>query len=154
MYDPIMLTLDGSELSESALPHAVSLAKAYGSRLLILRVVPPVIHPFEVDYGVGSPYGYEKILEAETQAANDYLSAKVNEVQAQGVTAEALGPFGEPASAILDTAEQRGVQLIVMATHGRSGIGRFVFGSVADRVLRSAEVPVLLVRVRGAEKSE
>lgn len=148
MYDPIMLTLDGSELAEKAIPHAVAIAKKFGARLLVVRVVPPVVQPLDVDYGMSAPYGYEKIIEAEVQGANDYLASIVKTLEAEGLTVETATPLGEPATAILDIADQQGVGLIVMATHGRTGFQRLVFGSVADRVLREAEVPVLLIRAQ------
>ncbi|GIW08026.1 MAG: universal stress protein [Dehalococcoidia bacterium] len=146
MYDPILLTLDGSELAELAIPHAVAMAKQFGARLIVLRVVPPVVQPLDVDYGLSAPYGYEKIIEAETQGAAEYLANVVKSFEAEGLTVETVTPLGEPATAILETAHDRGAKLIVMATHGRSGFRRLVFGSVADRVLREAETPVLLVR--------
>jgi nucleotide-binding universal stress UspA family protein len=146
MYDPIMLTLDGSELAERAIPHAQAMAKQFGARLIVVRVVPPVVQPLDVDYGMSAPYGYEKIIEAETQAAVDYLAGVAQKLEAEGLTVETAAPLGEPATAILDTARERGARLIVMATHGRTGFRRLVFGSVADRVLREAETPVLLIR--------
>jgi nucleotide-binding universal stress UspA family protein len=153
MYDPIMLTLDGSELAEKAIPHAVAIAKQFGARLLVVRVVPPVVQPLDVDYGMSAPYGYEKIIEAEVQGANDYLAGIVKAIEAEGLSVETATPLGEPATAILDTANQQGVGLIVMATHGRTGFRRLVFGSVADRVLREAEIPVLLIRAQGRDQS-
>jgi nucleotide-binding universal stress UspA family protein len=151
MYDPIILTLDGSELAEKALPDAVAIAKQFSSTLIVLRVVPPVIQPMNVDYGMSAPYGYEKILEAETDAANDYLKPIVEQIQGSGVTVETATPLGEPATAILDLAAERNAGMIVMATHGRSGFRRLVFGSVADRVLREATIPILLIRAHEDE---
>ncbi|MCS6800968.1 MAG: universal stress protein [Chloroflexota bacterium] len=153
MYDPIMLTLDGSELAERAIPHAVAMAKQFGARLIVVRVVPPVVQPLDVDYGMSTPYGYEKLIEAEVEGANAYLADVVKAIEAEGLTVETVTPLGEPATAILDTAQERGAGLIVMATHGRGGFQRLVFGSVADRVLREAEVPVLLIRAHDRDQS-
>ncbi|MFN8532975.1 MAG: universal stress protein [Dehalococcoidia bacterium] len=158
MYDPIILTLDGSELAELAIPHAVALAKQFGAHLIALRVVPPVVQPLDAGYGITAPYGYEKIIEAETEGALQYLAEATAPIQADGVAVESVAPLGEPATAILDTAHERKAGLIVMATHGRSGFGRLFFGSVADRVLRESDIPIMLIRVHqpagsAAEKS-
>ena len=148
MYDPILLALDGSELAERALPHAVALARQFGARLLLVRVVPPVVQPLGVEPGFSPASGYAQVIEAESAAARAYVDHLAQRLQQDGITVEALTPLGEPAASILEVAAERGAGLIVMATHGRSGLSRLVFGSVAERVLREASVPLLLVRAR------
>ncbi len=148
MYNTILLTLDGSPLSEQALPHAEAFARGLGSHLLILRAVSPVIMLSEFQY---SGEAYQAMIDAEFSAAQQYLDSIVQDLRYRGVQAEGICLVGEPATAILDCAAERGAQLIVMATHGRSGLGRFVYGSVADRVLHSATIPVLLVRAKEHE---
>jgi nucleotide-binding universal stress UspA family protein len=147
MHDPIILTLDGSNLAEAAVPHAVDLARRLGSRLVLLRVVTPAPGPAELAFGPTS-YDHRQLLQAEEAAARAYVEAKVRELSAQNVRVEGLVREGEPASTIVDYAAESGARLVVLATHGRSGVARWVYGSVADRVLRAATVPVLLLRSR------
>jgi nucleotide-binding universal stress UspA family protein len=87
------------------------------------------------------------ILEAEQSAARDYLDGVVARLQQHGLQVDAEHPEGHAADVIVRRAGELGVSLILMTTHGRSGLGRVVFGSVADSVLRHAACPVLLVRV-------
>jgi nucleotide-binding universal stress UspA family protein len=145
MYDPILLTLDGSKLSEVAVPHAAALAKEFHARVVILRVVSPVIGPDDFAYGP-NPYTYQHLMEAEEKASQEYVAQQAAELAAQGIDAEGVTRVGDPAGTVVDFATERGAKLLILATHGRSGLARWVFGSVADRVLRSAPAPVLLVR--------
>lgn len=150
MYDPIILALDGSKLAEAAIPHAEALARQFEARVLVLRAVAPVVGPDDFAYGP-NPYSYQHLLEAEMKAAEEYVNAKARELRESGIEAEGVFRMGEPASVIIDDANAHGAKIIVLATHGRSGFARWVFGSVADRVLRSAPAPVLLVRVAPIE---
>lgn len=150
MYDPIVLALDGSHLAETAIPHGVELARRFGTRLILLRVVTPIVGPDDFAYGP-NPYTYQHLLEAETKAAQTYVDVKARELRNQDVRAESVVRQGEPASTVLDYAAEAGAKLLVLATHGRTGMARWVFGSVADRVLRNAPCPVLLVRVAATD---
>ncbi|MFN7972535.1 MAG: universal stress protein [Acidobacteriota bacterium] len=145
MYEAILLPLDGSELSERAIPHAAAVARRFDSRLVVLRVVVPIIGPGDLAYGP-NPYTYQSLLEAETRAAQEYVARKAEELRAQGLRAEGVCRTGEPATSIVDFAAESDAKLVVIATHGRSGVARWVFGSVATRVLQGAQVPVLLIR--------
>lgn len=145
MYKHILCTLDGSALAEKALPHAVALARAFAARLTLLRVVevPPVpampeLMTVEVD-----------LLPHLMAEAKQYIDRKVAEVREDYPTVGGQVVEGRAAEAIADYAADNDVDLIVMATHGRSGLSRLAFGSVADRVLRLAHCPVLLVRANG-----
>jgi nucleotide-binding universal stress UspA family protein len=126
----VLVPLDGSRLAEGALPYALALAGVAGARVLLLHVVPDV---------------------ALTQRAEADLAAKALEVRhggagaPAGVTVESVVGCGDAARVIADVAAARGAGLIAMTTHGRSGLGRWLYGSVADGVLRRAPVPVLLV---------
>lgn len=134
-YRTILVPLDGSALSERALPEATALAARSGARLLLLRVA------------VANFVTRNDPLTGEPRLADlaaDYLrdvAARAGDRSA----AETIEAAGEPGPVIGRVARERGVDLIVMATHGRSGIGRWLYGSVADYVLRHAPVPVLLV---------
>lgn len=150
MYKAILVPLDGSELSKSALPHACELTKAFNAHLILLFVVEP---PSRAYYWATEPYG---LMAAESAAeweekkeldmAEQFLRQTVDELKAQGVEAEYKIVEGDPGSEICDCAQALEADLIVMSTHGRSGIQRWVYGSVAEKVLRGAETPVLLVR--------
>lgn len=145
MYSTILLALDGSPFAELALPHAVSLAKTFGSKIVIIRAISIVIPTAPLDE---APIAYGEVIDAENQVAEEYVAAKVAEIKAQGVNVEGEHILGNAASTIIETAERLNADLIVMATHGRSGVVRLVLGSVADSVVHNAKVPVLLVRVK------
>jgi nucleotide-binding universal stress UspA family protein len=134
MYQTILVPLDGSILAERALATANGLASAVGSRIILLRVLPD--NRTKVDPGM-SP---DAVTRPEIES---YLAQTAKRLTAS--TVETVVAGGDPAQAILAQVAARGVDLIVMSTHGRSGIGRWIFGSVADEVMRNAPVPILLV---------
>lgn len=130
MYKRVMVTLDGSDLAQTALPHALDLCRALGATLVLLHVR---------DTRQGSPEASRRFLDfTRRQHANE------------DVTIETLVREGSIAEAIVRAAEEEQIDVIAMATHGRSGIKRAVYGSVAEQVLRSSTKPVLLVRVPGS----
>jgi nucleotide-binding universal stress UspA family protein len=119
----ILVPLDGSALAERALPYAVHLARAAGGRLVLIRATPA----------------------AARDDAEAALAATAQRLVAAGAPVESQARTGEAGAVILEAARAGGADLIAMATHGRSGLGRWLYGSVADRVMRHAPVPVLLV---------
>jgi nucleotide-binding universal stress UspA family protein len=140
MYNRMLLTLDRSPLAEQALPHAVAMAKALGASLELVAVVP--IAEQQAMY----PAGVAVDWESEVAQYEEYLAGVLSRVREEGLKAHSAIVRGDVAGEILRHAEEHDVDLIVMSTHGRSGLGRWVYGSIADRVLRHATVPVLLVR--------
>ena len=145
--DALVVPLDGSELAESALPYVGDLARKMSLPISLIRVVPITA----TTYADGGEYAFGSQLDqVMDSAANDYLQRKQVELQEMGLTVEYRVEKGSPASAVIDFAEERGSSLIVMSTHGRSGIGRWILGSVADRVLRASFSPVLLLRSKEA----
>jgi nucleotide-binding universal stress UspA family protein len=130
MYQRIMVPLDGSELAQTALPHALDLCRACGATLVLLHVRDP---------RTGS-----------VEAAHRYLEYIRTQNAREGVAIELIVREGSVAAAIIEATGQEQIDLIVMATHGRSGLQRVVYGSVAEQVLRGSSTPVLLVRVPGA----
>lgn len=136
MIETILLPLDESPLSERALCYAISLASRSGAKLLLLEAVQ-AHNTIVEDAGEAQ---VNTIEHAET-----YLKSIVVRAAARGVTAEPHVYYDEPVRAILDAAERNGADVIVMSTHGRGGLGRLIYGSVADQVLRRSNVPVLLV---------
>ncbi len=143
MFENILLTLDGSPFGEQAIPYAVELAKCHGGTLHILRVAQ--VHA-PIDFEVGTAV-YQNLLAQELTVAQNYVDTAIGRLRAEGIDVEGEVLMGDPATVILDRASRTGASVIVMATHGRSGLGRLVFGSVADQVLRGATAPVLMVRV-------
>ena len=138
----LLVTLDGSELAEEAIGAAELLVGSPGAELVLLRVVESPPYPL---YGPG--YAYVPWDEdAERASARQYLQAQVDRLQARGINATAQHAIGSPASVIGQVARDVEADIVVMATHGRTGLPRLVLGSVATSVLQQAETPVLLVR--------
>ncbi len=140
MYKRILVTLDQSELAEQALPHAVAIAKHMDAVVELLSVVP--VLDDELVQAVGSAFDWE----AQKQVAEDYLQGIQARVADEGLRCTVAVRQGDVADEIIRYCGEVGRTLVVMSTHGRSGLGRWVYGSVADRVLRYGDVPVLLVR--------
>lgn len=145
MYKDILVTLDESALAERALPHAVALAKAFGATIHLVSVVPVLDAETVLAAGVSIDWT------SQVQSARDYMGGIRKRVMSEGVEAEWDVCQGDVAEEILRYCDQQDCDLVVMSTHGRSGLGRWVYGSIADRVLRHAKVPVLLVRASERE---
>jgi nucleotide-binding universal stress UspA family protein len=138
--------LDGSGLAEKALPHAVALAKRLKLAVQLLRVYALPSDAYIVADGVIAQ-GAVQFREATHKEAESYLDGKVEMLRAEGLD-HVIGTAieGDAASEIIDLAAKTANSLIVMSTHGRSGIGRWLLGSVADRVIQHSRAPVLLIR--------
>ncbi len=143
MYKRILVTLDGSELAEMVIPHVEVVAEAGYSGVILLHVAPEA--EALIENGVVVAYADQE-AERLTMAAQHYLDRFVERLRAQGITARSLIRFGAPAAQILEAAREEDADLIAMTTHGRSGVRRLFYGSVAEEVLRGAVIPILLVR--------
>jgi nucleotide-binding universal stress UspA family protein len=148
----ILVPLDRSELAERALGPATTIAERTGARLVLLTV-PEVCGMQPVWYTaapgmpeMGGIIPMQDLVDESRAGAEDYLRERVAELADRGLAADALLDVGFPADSIVRTAEERGVDLVVMATHGYGGLSRWAFGSVADKVLQGLTRPVLLVR--------
>jgi nucleotide-binding universal stress UspA family protein len=148
MYKKILVPLDGSELAECVLPHVEAIAKGCGvGSVVFVRALD--------NYVPNAAYAYigeslrKEIEESSEKAAKEYLDEVVGRVHLDGVELQKQLINGRAADSIAEYATKNDVDLIAIATHGRSGISRWAWGSVADRVLRSACVPVLMVRAPG-----
>jgi nucleotide-binding universal stress UspA family protein len=148
MYKQILLTVDGSELAEQALEHAVAMATCFNAELYLLRVVVPfgLLAPVPVESSTSEHYRRNMLNEAHAYL-ND-LQERLKETLGNRIHTQVIE--GIVVDSILEYADFRGIDLIVMATHGRGGLGRWVFGSVAERVLHAAKVPIFLVDARKA----
>lgn len=146
MFKHLLIPLDGSSLAEQALPVAMALAARFGGRVTLLRVIQP---PYVVT-GIGGSVYAELALGLRDQIYEDaelYLAAVQDSLQTADVDVRTHVGEGEPAAdLILQMVDELEADTIVMSTHGRTGLSRWVFGSVAERVLRGAVVPVLLIR--------
>jgi len=139
----IIVPLDGSPLAERALPIAVGLAKAFNASITIVRTVPSGWWSMDGGMYIELP----DILEAVEAEAREYLEVTANSLKAQGVAvATRFSLFAPPDREVEEVAAASESPLVVMTSHGRSGIVRAVLGSVADRMARSSSAPVLIVR--------
>lgn len=134
----VVVPLDGSPLAERALPYAGLFVRQPNVRLVVIRIVPGSQVGDLID-----PEHRERLL----LEARNYLTGLVPEARAGGL-AGAVTYYGDPASLILDEATAQQADLIVMSTHGRSGWGQWIYGSVAGSILHDSTIPVLLVSPR------
>lgn len=150
MYKKMLVPLDGSKFAASALEHAKAIAKGCNvPELFIMRVIE-------------STHGYEGWAEnwhgeAEERAkkwTKDYLTNVVEELKKDGITAMIVIADGDPAEEILGYARKNNVDLIVMSTHGSSGVARWLLGSVTDRIVRHSICPVLVISQHELEKAK
>lgn len=147
MYDTILVPLDGSKRAEQILPHIEELAQRYNAKVVFLQAV----HPFTIVAGpdVGAyPELAEQALEQQTKQAEAYLDSLVAEFRQKGIEALARVVNGPVVAEILGAADREGADIIAMASHGRTGVSRVFYGSVAAGVLHSVDRPLLLIRSR------
>jgi nucleotide-binding universal stress UspA family protein len=143
MYRRVLVPLDGSELAEAILPFAGQVARPFDAEVALLRVVEPLSAAEAVaSAGVVAP---DTFVLRELEAKR-YLLKVERRLSNEGLRVRTLVALGRPAEAIVDAVKTSGADLVAMTTHGRSGLGRALFGSVAESVLRTSPVPVLLVR--------
>jgi nucleotide-binding universal stress UspA family protein len=145
----LLVTLDGSTFAEAPLAYAEAIAKATRCKLRLLTVVETSIEGVPVQPDALST----RLATTGFENANRYLKQLSGEVQNRGLDVETEIAFGTPATAILERAPREDSGLILMATHGRGGISRWRLGSVADKVMRLAPCPTLLVRPPEAGKA-
>ncbi len=142
MYKKILVPLDGSELAKKGLGEAEKLVRIFGAEIILFQVVP-----FMPIYG--SPELVTPLIvdEKQKEAAEKYLHTLTEELKEKGFKATFMVKTGQQVAVeIIDFAKESGAELIVMCTHGRSGISRWVLGSVTLKVLTRAETPILLIR--------
>jgi nucleotide-binding universal stress UspA family protein len=153
MYEHLLVALDGSEAAEQVLQHAEALAGSFKSTITLLRAIvsaETLLAQSAAGPSVGEvapPMDPTPVIEAEEESAEEYLGGIERRLRQKGLTVNSEHPEGPASDVIVERARELGVSLILMTTHGRGGLGRLVFGSTADSVLRHAECPVLLVRV-------
>ncbi len=146
MYNRILLPLDGSAMAEQALPYATAQAEQFAALLILLWVLEPLPHVRGM-----SVADIDSFKRQTSERAQEYLDRVVANIREEGISVQAANVEGRPNVTILQFAEKNQVDLIVICSRGRSGLSRWLMGSVADRVVRGATVPVLLVRARKEE---
>lgn len=150
MYQRIVVPLDGSELAELALSHAEELAKVVNATLHLVRVVDVTRLERYGAYGLALEYaGLAEVAQEEERAAREYLDAIAKSKRESGLTVTT--EIGRGLVVGVLTSIERPGDLIVMASHGRTGLSRWFLGSVAEEVVRRSASPVLIVRTLGPE---
>jgi nucleotide-binding universal stress UspA family protein len=145
VYKRVLVPLDGSELSENVLPFLTQIAGPLDMSIVLLRVLEPVQRALPD----GGPGIAVEDVEAHRRDAAEYLAPLAVGLRARGIDTTLSVRVGRAEDEILAAARDDGADLIAMSTHGRSGLGRLLFGSVAEQVLRHADVPVFLMRQTG-----
>jgi nucleotide-binding universal stress UspA family protein len=146
MYKKILVPLDGSHRSEKILPHVEELAKRYGSKVIFLRVVR---YPQLNAYSGMEPGAYQINCEEIAESAVSQLNLLAGEFREKGIDAEVRVTAGPTVREIVDMAVSKNVDLITMSSHGRSGLSRVFYGSVAAGVLHQVDRPMLMIRSLG-----
>ncbi len=141
MYKKILVPLDGSPLAEAALPHARELAKSEGAEIVLLRV--PLIP--KIEFLSRNPAIAEKMIDDTERQTEGYLEAEVDALKRDGTKVSSIMREGPIPETILAVAEETHADVIAMSTHGRSGVQRWLMGSVAEQVVHHAHIPVMLV---------
>jgi nucleotide-binding universal stress UspA family protein len=143
-YRTILLTTDFSDTSKLACPHALELARTFGARLLVTCVEEDRLPPLVIEY---TAVAIDDVLRQQRETAERSLAAFVAR-ELPGADVEPIVRVGSPHMEIVRLAEERDVDLIVMATHGRGFITHAILGSTTERVVRNAPCPVFVVRER------
>ena len=149
MYQHIMVPMDGSKLAECVLPHVEAVAGISNTiKVTLVRVVEPLHLHGGVESGF-MPEERQRLEDDATDIARSYLDNIARQLKDKGTAAEFEVLHGGVIEKLSEYANKHGVDLIIISTHGHSGIGRLVWGNVADRVLRSVHAPVFMVRAPG-----
>lgn len=144
MYTKILVPLDGSKRAEAILPHVEEIALRHGSSIVLARIVDPSSALIGVD-GISMEVS-QRIIDEEFEEAENYLKGKQGELCAKGLNTSTHVRFGPIVQTILDIAAAEQADLIALASHGRSGLARIFYGSVAAGVLQRIDRPLLLIR--------
>lgn len=145
MYKKILVPLDGSRLSEQALPHAKMIAMGcHVPEVILLRVLKPIDNTTVIAY-LGEE-SIKKMNIQELESSEDYMKNLADELLKDGIATQTVITKGHPAHEILEFIDNHQIDLVIMSTHGLSGPSRWILGSVTDRIVKHSKVPVLAVR--------
>ena len=141
MYRHILISTDGSELAERGVAHGLALAKSIGAKVSVIYVVEPITEMTTSEL----LEAVARLAEQRKKQATSVLVRAANAAKEAGVSCETIQvENGQPHQAIIEAAEDKGCDLIVMSSHGRSGLSMLLIGSVTNKVLTSAKTPVLV----------
>ena len=143
----VLVPLDGSELAERALPHAEFLARGTSAQVLLVRFVSAM----QIQLLDQLPAGVAEVQAAAEAEAAEYLDRVAGTLRRAGLEVDAATPVGHVAGSIMDIASENPGTMVVMASHGRSGVMRWAIGSVAESTVRGSGVPVLILPARGED---
>jgi nucleotide-binding universal stress UspA family protein len=149
MYKRILVPLDGSRRAEGIAAHVEQLAREVGSEVIFLQVLEPtaaLVTPYDM-----VPYFDAEEIERRRDEAKNYLHGIAGDFRKRGISAREVVVQGPIVRSILDVAEREQASLIAMASHGRSGLARVFYGSVAAGVLQQADRPLLIIRAANDE---
>lgn len=158
MYKKIMIPLDGSELAECVLPHVEAFIKGFSIRdVLLVRVIEPVKpdlrvydNIFDEEFIGQAQKIWRDVEKQERTSAKEYLDKVSERLQQKGSTVHPEVLVGDVARKLADYTESNNIDLIIMASHGHSGVKRWIMGSVAEKLFRSVSLPVFMVRAAAA----
>ena len=146
MYKTILVPLDGSKRAERILPYVEELAQKFGAKLVLVQVIEPTV-VMAAPYDMGHYYDVNQ-LERLNDEAKVYLAGLQGTFTEKGISTEVVVANGPVVMAVLEEAIRKNVDLIAMASHGRSGLARAFYGSVASGILHQADRPLLLIRAQ------
>jgi nucleotide-binding universal stress UspA family protein len=149
LLNKVLLPLDGSKQSESAVPQVEELAQGLGAEVVLLHVIAPTYHVYSIPGESVEMTFTPEDMERFRAKSRQYLETVAEAFKRRGISTTTEVAIGRAADEIMRLSEEMSPDLIAMSTHGRSGIGRWAFGSVADKVLHASNTPVLLVRSSG-----
>ncbi len=156
MYERILVPTDGSKVAQAAVEHALDIAQRYDAEVHALFIadtdaVAYSLGAEQVDRIRQGKFSEMEELREEAEEATGYVVERGEEL---GLTVRERHAGGKPHRVVADYAEKEGIDLIVMGSHGRSGVRRALLGSVTERTLRSTHIPVLVVDYKGADEDE
>ena len=147
MYGTLLVPLDGSEVAECTLAHTIAIAQKFQVPNVILLKVD---EPFKPGWGVSEEVSvFPEIMQRTQDESKAYLAKKAASLKQDGINAKTVLLKGNAADEILLYSDRNKIDLIILATHGRTGFARWAMGSVADRIVRHSKVPVMLVPPAG-----
>jgi len=149
MHMTILVPLDGSERAEAILPHVEQVTRMCGAEVILLHVLEPP--PYKGTSEQDGMTLHQQQLEHLEQKAQEYLGSLRDEFREKGIKTRLCIAHGPVVESILSTVSSEEATLVAMASHGRSGLGHMLFGSVAVKVLRQVDRPLLLIRSREGE---
>ena len=146
MYQKILVPLDGSDRAGTIMPHAIEMAQRFDAKLILLQVIEPVATAALAYEGGISPIIYEREMANLEESAKSYLANWRSKLAQKEITTSSIVEHGSVVRTILEVAAREGVDLIAMSSHGRTGLSRVFYGSVAAGILSSTNLPLLLIR--------